>query len=68
MPCQRTRSSLVGIFHKLRRNRPSLVCDLIEPFRCCVELTVIRYLDEMHDKNAMAGRFAEMLEAEVPLP
>ena len=52
----------IGIIHKLRRNRPSLVCDLIEPFRCCVELTVIRYLDEMHDKKAMAGRFAEMME------
>ncbi len=53
----------VGIIHKLRRNRPSLVCDLIEPFRCCVELTVMRHLDEMGDKKAMAGRFAEM-----PLP
>ena len=52
----------VGIIHRLRRNRPSLVCDLIEPFRCCVELTVIRYLDEMHDKKAMAARFAAMLE------
>ena len=52
----------VGIIHKLRRNRPSLVCDLIEPFRCCVELTVIRRLDEMGDKKAMAARFAEMME------
>ena len=53
----------VGIIHKLRRSRPSLACDLIEPFRCCVELTVVRHMDEMHDKKAMAGRFAEMLEA-----
>lgn len=53
----------VGLIHRLRRNRPSLVCDLIEPFRCCVELTVVRCMDEMHDKKAMAGRFAEMLEA-----
>jgi CRISPR-associated endonuclease Cas1 len=53
----------VGIIHKLRRSRPSLACDLIEPFRCCVELTVVRHLDEMQDKKAMAGRFAEMLEA-----
>jgi hypothetical protein len=52
----------VGIVHKLRRSRPSLVCDLVEPFRCCVELTVIRHLDEMHDKKKMAGRYAEMLE------
>lgn len=52
----------IGIIHRLRRYRPSLVCDLIEPFRCCVEITVIRYLDEMHDKKAMAARFAEMLE------
>ena len=47
---------------KLRRSRPSLVCDLVEPFRCCVELTVIRHLDEMHDKKKMAGRYAEMME------
>jgi CRISPR-associated endonuclease Cas1 len=53
----------IGLIHKLRRNRPSLACDLIEPFRCCVELTVVRHLDTMHDKKAMAGRFAEMLEA-----
>ena len=52
----------VGLLHRLRRNRPSLVCDLIEPFRCAVELTVIRHLDEMHDKKAMAARFAAMLE------
>ena len=53
----------VGLIHKLRRNRPSLACDLIEPFRCCVELTVVRHLDEMHEMKSMAGRFAEMLEA-----
>lgn len=53
----------IGIIHRLRRSRPSLVCDLIEPFRCCVEITVIRYLDEMHDKKYMAARFAEMLES-----
>lgn len=52
----------VGIIHKLRRSRPSLVCDLIEPFRCCVELYVMRHLDEMHDIKIMAGRFAEMME------
>lgn len=52
----------VGIIHKLRRSRPSLVCDLIEPFRCCVELYVMRHLDEMHDIKFMAGRFAEMME------
>ncbi|MCC8021512.1 MAG: CRISPR-associated endonuclease Cas1 [Akkermansia sp.] len=53
----------VGIVHRLRRSRPSLVCDLIEPMRCCVELTVMRHLDEMHDKKLMAGRFAEMMES-----
>lgn len=53
----------IGIIHRLRRSRPSLACDLIEPFRCCVELTVMRNLDEMHDKKLMAGRFAEMLES-----
>ncbi len=52
----------LGIIHRLRRSRPSLACDLIEPFRCCVELTVMRYLDEMDDAGRMAGRFAEMLE------
>ncbi len=53
----------IGIIHRLRRSRPSLVCDLIEQFRCCVEITVIRHMDEMHDKKAMAARFAEMMEA-----
>lgn len=52
----------VGLIHKLRRGRPSLVCDLIEPFRCCVELTLVRHLEEMGDKKHMAARFAEMLE------
>lgn len=54
--------SSVGIIHRLRRNRPNLVCDLIEPFRCCVELTVIRAMDRMGDKKAMAAAFAAMLE------
>ena len=53
----------VGIIHKLRRSRPSLACDLIEPFRCCVEITLVRHMDEMHEKKAMSARFAEMLEA-----
>lgn len=53
----------IGIIHRLRRSRPSLVCDLIEPFRCCVELYVMRHLDEMHEIKAMAGRFAEMMES-----
>ncbi len=53
----------IGIIHRLRRSRPSLVCDLIEPLRCCVEITIMRYLDEMHDKKLMAARFAEMLES-----
>jgi CRISPR-associated endonuclease Cas1 len=52
----------VGIIHRLRRNRPSLACDLIEPFRCCVELTIIKHLDQIHEKSAMAARFAAMLE------
>ncbi len=52
----------IGIIHRLRRSRPSLACDLIEPFRCCVELYVMRHLDEMHDIKFMAGRFAEMME------
>ena len=42
----------IGIVHKLRRQRPSLVCDLVEPFRCCVELTLVRHLHEMHEKKA----------------
>lgn len=57
--------SSIGIVHRLRRSRPNLACDLIEPFRCCVELTVVRYLEEMDGLRhpyAMAGRFAEMLE------
>ncbi len=52
----------VGIIHRLRRNRPNLVCDLIEPFRCCVELALIRSMDRMGDKKAMAAAFAAMLE------
>ena len=52
----------VGIIHRLRRNRPNLVCDLIEQFRCCVELTVIRSMDLMGDKKAMAATFAAMFE------
>lgn len=53
----------IGFIHHLRRNRPSLVCDLIEPFRCCVEITLMRNVDEMHDTRLMAGRFAEMMES-----
>ena len=53
----------IGIIHRLRRSRPSLVCDLVEQFRCCVEITVMRNLDEMHDPKLMAGRFAEMMES-----
>ena len=52
----------VGLIHKLRRNRPSLACDLIEPLRCAVELTVMRYREDMLEKSRMASRFAEMLE------
>jgi len=55
----------IGIVHRVRRSRPNLACDLIEPLRCCVELTVVRHLDEMEggkNPHRMAGRFAEMLE------
>lgn len=52
----------IGLIHRVRKNRPSLACDLVEPFRCCVELTVLRHLDQMHDTKFMAGRFAEMFE------
>lgn len=55
----------IGIVHRLRRSRPNLACDLIEPLRCCVELTTARHLDEMDGESKparMAGRFAEMLE------
>lgn len=52
----------VGLVHKHRKNRPNLACDLIEPLRCAVELTVIRYLDEIGDRARMASRFAEMME------
>lgn len=53
----------IGIIHRLRRNRPSLACDLIEPLRCCVELTVARHLDDLSEPRRMAGHFAEMLES-----
>lgn len=53
----------VGLIHKLRRYRPSLACDLIEPLRCCVELTVARNLTDMGETKQMAGHFAEMLES-----
>ena len=52
----------IGLIHKHRKNRPSLVCDLIEPFRCCVEITLMRHLDRMHEKQEMAARYAAMLE------
>lgn len=55
----------IGIVHRLRRSRPNLACDLIEPLRCCVELTVVRHLEEMDGggrASRMAGRFAEMME------
>jgi len=52
----------VGIIHKLRRSRPSLACDLIEPLRCMVELTVARNLDDLQEPQRLAGHFAEMLE------
>jgi CRISPR-associated endonuclease Cas1 len=57
--------SSVGIVHRLRRSRPNLVCDLIEPLRCCVELTVVRHLEEMDGEqqpSRMAARFGEMME------
>ena len=54
----------IGIIHKLRRNRPSLACDLIEPLRCIVELTVVRHLDDIHEVKRMAGHFAEMFETQ----
>lgn len=53
----------IGIVHRLRRSRPNLVCDLIEPLRCCVELTVARHWDDLGEPQRMAGHFAEMLEA-----
>lgn len=52
----------VGLVHRNRRNRPSLVCDLVEQFRCCVELTVMRHIAEIDNKKFLAARFAEMLE------
>jgi CRISPR-associated endonuclease Cas1 len=52
----------VGLIHQHRKNRPSLACDLIEPLRCIVELTLLRNWEEMPDKQSMAGRFAEMME------
>jgi len=54
--------STVGIIHKLRRSRPSLACDLIEPLRCVVELTIVRHLDDVQEPKRLAGHFAEMLE------
>ncbi len=41
----------IGIIHKLRRSRPSLACDLIEPLRCIVELTVVRNLDDLQEPS-----------------
>jgi CRISPR-associated endonuclease Cas1 len=52
----------VGLIHKLRRSRPSLACDLIEPLRCTVEITVMRHWDDMKETKQMAGHFAEMFE------
>lgn len=52
----------IGLIHRLRRNRPSLACDLIEPLRCAVEITVARNWAAIDDKKQMAIVFAEMLE------
>jgi CRISPR-associated endonuclease Cas1 len=52
----------VGLVHKLRRSRPSLACDLIEPLRCAVELTVMRRWGDMREPRQMAPHFAAMLE------
>lgn len=52
----------VGLVHKLRRSRPSLACDLIEPLRCTVEITVLRHWDAMKETKQMSGHFAEMME------
>lgn len=54
----------IGLIHKLRKSRPSLACDLIEPIRCFVELAVVRHLDDMHEPKTMAGHFAEMFETQ----
>lgn len=54
----------VGIIHKLRRNRPSLSCDLIEPLRCTVEITVARHLDDLKEPKRLGGHFAEMMETQ----
>ena len=52
----------IGIVHKLRKSRPSLACDLIEPLRCLVELAVVRHIEDMKEPKRMAGHFAEMFE------
>ncbi|MCX7818793.1 MAG: CRISPR-associated endonuclease Cas1 [Kiritimatiellae bacterium] len=52
----------VGLIHKLRRSRPSLVCDLIEPLRCTVELTLLRHFDDVETPARMAAHFAAMME------
>lgn len=54
----------VGLIHKLRKSRPSLACDLIEPLRCFVELAVARQLDDLQEPKRMAGHFAEMFESQ----
>jgi CRISPR-associated endonuclease Cas1 len=53
----------IGLIHRLRKNRPSLACDLIEPLRCVVELTVARNWENIENKQAMAVCFAEMMES-----
>lgn len=52
----------IGLIHKLRRNRPSLACDLIEPLRCAVEMTLLRNWDDVEEPKRMAGHFAAMME------
>jgi len=53
----------IGLIHRLRKNRPSLACDLIEPLRCVVELTVARNWENIESKQAMAACFADMMES-----
>jgi CRISPR-associated protein Cas1 len=53
----------IGLIHRLRKNRPSLACDLIEPLRCVVELTVARNWENIESKRTMAVCFAEMMES-----
>lgn len=51
----------VGVYHRLWFKRKSLVCDLMEPFRCIVDKTIRTAVNRKHisekDYDVMKGEY-----------